>query len=150
MFLSDRNAVLESKLIDFDKIKIKCKTAEDELAESLKNEEILRNQLEREQEEIKTWKTSRDVSVQIAKVQGIESFCEEAWKKNKKKLDKDVVVDASTDEESTDNESYPSKQEDNLLKDKAHQLKDTTESDQVKLKKLNKKYGSVSKNFVTG
>ena len=36
------------------------------------------------------------------------------------------------------------------MKDKAHQLKETTDSEQIKLKKLNKKYGSVSKNFVTG
>ena len=56
VFLSDRNVVLESKLIEFDKIKIQCKTAEDELAELLKKEEILRNQLEREQEVIKAWK----------------------------------------------------------------------------------------------
>ena len=109
MFLSDGNVVLQSKLIEFDKMKIQCKSAEDELTELLKKEEILRNQLEQEQEVIKAWKTSRDVGVQIAKVQGIESFCEDSWKKNKMKLDKDAVVDASTDEESTDNESYPLK-----------------------------------------
>ena len=49
VFLSDRNALLESKLIEFDKVKIQCKTVEDELAESFKKIEILSNQLEREQ-----------------------------------------------------------------------------------------------------
>ena len=93
---------------------------------------------------------SRDVSVQIAKVQGIETFCEDSWKKNKMKMDKDAVVDASMDEGSTDNESHPLKQDDHPLKDKAHQLKETTDSEKIKLKKLNNKYGSVSKNFVKG
>ena len=52
----------------------------------IKKIKILSNQLEREQEVIKAWKTSRDVGVQIAKVQGIESFCEDSWKQNKMKM----------------------------------------------------------------
>ena len=49
-----------------------------------------------------------------------------------------------------ENESHPLKQDDHPLKNKAHQLKETTDSEQIKLKKINNKYGSVSKNFVTG
>ena len=70
--------------------------------------------------------------------------------KNKKKLDNDAVVDASTDEGSTDNESHPLKQDDHPLKNKAYQLKETTDSEKSKLEKLNNKYGSVTKNFVKG
>ncbi|KAL8100422.1 hypothetical protein AgCh_032618 [Apium graveolens] len=87
LFLSERNNVLESQFIDFEKLRIECKIAKEELTESLKKEEILKKQLDREQEVIKAWKISRDVHAQITKVQGIESFCDAAWKKNTKKLD---------------------------------------------------------------
>ena len=150
VFLSDRNAMLEDQLIELEKIKIKCLSVESELAESVEKVEILSNQLAHEQEVIKAWKTSREVTVQIAKVQGIESFCEDSWKKNKKKLNKDTIVDASTDEESTDTGNYPLKPNEHPLKDKAHQLNEATDSEKIKLEKLNKKYGSVSKNFVIG
>ena len=86
LFLSERNNVLESQFVEFEKLKIECKIAKEELTESLKKEEILKKQLEREQEVIKAWKTSRDVHAQITKVQGIESFCDASWKKNKGKL----------------------------------------------------------------
>ena len=79
--------MLESQFIDFKKLRIECKIAKEELTESLKKEEILKKQLEREQEVIKAWKTSRDVHAQITKVKGTESFCDEAWKKNKEKLE---------------------------------------------------------------
>ncbi|KAL8093464.1 hypothetical protein AgCh_035369 [Apium graveolens] len=120
LFLSDRNAVLEGKVIGLEKIKIKCLSVESELEESVKKVEILFKQLEREQDVIKAWKTSRDVSAQIVKVQGIESLCENAWKKNKKEVE--LIDGLSTDVESTDDESYPLKEEkEHPLK--AHQLK---------------------------
>ncbi|KAL8090553.1 hypothetical protein AgCh_039850 [Apium graveolens] len=116
LFLSDRNAMLEDK-----------------------------REREREQEVIKAWKTSRDVSAQIAKVQGIESFCETAWDKNKKKLE--LIDGLSADMESTDDESYPLKEEkEHSLK--VPQLKQADVSKSENLKKLNKKFGSTSKNFV--
>ena len=147
LFLSDINAVLEGKLIELEKIKIQCTTVENELAESVKKVEILSKQLEREQEVIKAWKTSRDVNAEIVKVQGIESFCENAWKKDKIKLE--PTYGQSTDVKSTDDESYPLKEEkEHPLKD--HQLKKANESKNVDLKILNKKYGSTSKNFVKG
>ena len=142
LFLSNRNTVLENKLIDLEKTKLHCISVENELAESLKKVEILSNQLEKEQEVIKAWKTSRDVSAQIAKVQGIESFCETAWDKNKKKLE--LIDGLSTDVESTDDESYPLKEEkEHPLK--AHQLK---QASNFKNKNLNKKNDSTLKNFV--
>ncbi|KAL8116897.1 hypothetical protein AgCh_023177 [Apium graveolens] len=67
LFLSDRNAVLENQVIELEKIKIKCLTVESELEEAVKKVEILSKQLESEQEVIKVWKTSRDVSAQIVK-----------------------------------------------------------------------------------
>ena len=112
--------MLEDQVIELEKIKLKCLTVESELEEAVKKVEILSKQLESEQEVIKAWKTYRDVSVQIAKVQGIESFCEDAWKKNKKELE--LIDGLSTDVESTDDESYPLKEEkEHPLK--AHQLK---------------------------
>ncbi|KAL8097252.1 hypothetical protein AgCh_030397 [Apium graveolens] len=55
------------------------------------------------------------VRAQIAKVQGIESFCENAWEKNKKKIE--LIDGLSTDVESMDDESHPLKEE------KEHPLK---------------------------
>ncbi|KAL8089335.1 hypothetical protein AgCh_038954 [Apium graveolens] len=109
------------------------------------NQKILRKQLEREQEVIKAWKSSRDV-------QGIESFCEEDWKKSKKKLDSSLVEGLSTDVDSTDNEDYPSKDKKVYpSKDKEPHLSSERKIvRKVKIAKLNEKYGSVSKNFVTG
>ncbi|KAL8125852.1 hypothetical protein AgCh_013232 [Apium graveolens] len=103
---------------------------------------VLEDQLESEQEVIKAWKTSRDVSVQIAKVQEIESFCEDAWKKNKKELE--LIDGLSTDVESTDDESYSLKEEkEHPLK--AHQLK---QASSFKNKNLNKMNDSTLKNFI--
>ena len=85
-------------------MRIECKTAKDELTESLKKEEILRKQLEREHKVIKAWKLSRDDHAQITKVQGIESFCNVAWKKSKEKLDSNLVEGLSTDVDSTDDQ----------------------------------------------
>ena len=55
LFLSERNNVLETQFVEFEKLNMECKIAKDELTESLKKEEILRKQLEREQEVIKAW-----------------------------------------------------------------------------------------------
>ena len=46
LFLSERNNVLESQFIEFEKLRIECKIAKDELSESLKKEKILKKQLE--------------------------------------------------------------------------------------------------------
>lgn len=53
LFLSERNTVLETQFVEFEKLKIECIIAKEELTESLKKEEILRKQLEREKELIK-------------------------------------------------------------------------------------------------
>ncbi|KAL8157708.1 hypothetical protein AgCh_002420 [Apium graveolens] len=162
---SDENETSSSsnldQVIELEKIKLKCLTVESELEEAVKKVEILSKQLESEQEVIKAWKTSRDVSVQIAKqevikawktsrdvsvqiakVQGIESFCENTWKKNKKELE--LIDGLLTDVESTDDESYPLKEEkEHPLND--HQLK---QASNFKNKNLNKKDDSTFKNFV--
>ncbi|KAL8098471.1 hypothetical protein AgCh_031291 [Apium graveolens] len=151
LFLSERNNVLESQFVEFEKLKIECRIAKEELTESLKKEEILKKQLDREQEVIKAWKISRDVHAQITKVQGIESFCDEAWKKNKEKLEP-ILVDGLLTDVSTDDENYPS---DNKM---CYPSNDKNPNPSVvskpiskaKLTKLNEKYGFVSKNFVSG
>ncbi|KAL8105024.1 hypothetical protein AgCh_028986 [Apium graveolens] len=125
--------------------------AKEELTESLKKEEILKKQLDREHEVIKAWKPSRDVHAQITKVQGIESFCDEAWKKNKEKLEP-ILVDGLLTDVSTDDEDYPS---DNKMcyssNDRnPHPSAVSKPISKAKLTKLNEKYGSVSKNFVSG
>ncbi|KAL8103102.1 hypothetical protein AgCh_027584 [Apium graveolens] len=70
------------------------------------------------------------------------------WKKDKKKLNQELVDGLSTDVKSTDDEAYP-------LNDKAHPLnietlplKDKKTINKGKLAKIKEKYGSVIKNFV--
>ena len=152
LFLSERNNMLESRFIEFEKLRIKCKIAKDELTESLKKEEILKKQLDREQEVIKAWKSSRDVHDQITKVQGIESFCDAAWKKSKEKLESNLVEGFLTDVDSTDDEDHPSdNQKDYPSSDKEpHPSAVSKPVSKAKLAKLNEKYGSVSKNFIPG
>ncbi|KAL8157615.1 hypothetical protein AgCh_002361 [Apium graveolens] len=91
-----------------DETKTSSSSNQDELTESLKKEEILKKQLEREHEVIKAWKIFRDVHAQITKVQGIESFYDAAWKRNKEKLESNLVEGLLTDVDSTDDESHPS------------------------------------------
>ena len=42
VFLSDRNYVLETQFIEFEKMKVECKTAKEDLLAILKREEILK------------------------------------------------------------------------------------------------------------
>ncbi|KAL8155756.1 hypothetical protein AgCh_000967 [Apium graveolens] len=134
-------AKVETQFVEFEKLKIEFKIAKDELTESLKKEEIFRKHLERVQVVIKPWKSSRNVSAQIAKVQGIESFYEDSWKKSKEKLDSELVEGLSTDVESTYDEVYLSKDKSNYaLKNKdAHSLKEQKPIRQAKLAILNGK-----------
>ncbi|KAL8102655.1 hypothetical protein AgCh_027252 [Apium graveolens] len=130
LFLSERNNVFESQFVEFEKLKIECRIAKEELTESLKKEEILKKQLDHEQEVIKAWKTSRDVHAQSTKVQGIESF----------------YVDSTDDEDypSDNKKCYPSNDKN------SHPSAISKPISKAKLTKLNDKYGSVSKNFVSG
>ncbi|KAL8124326.1 hypothetical protein AgCh_012105 [Apium graveolens] len=149
--ISERNNVLDTQFIEFEKLRIKCKIAKDELTESLKKEEILKKHLEREQEVIKAWKSSRDVHAQITKVQGIESFCDAVWKKSKEKLESNLVEGLLTDVDSTDDENHLSDNQKNYpSSDKEpHPSAVIKPVSKAKLAKLNEKYGSVSKNFVS-
>nr|XP_017250775.1 PREDICTED: uncharacterized protein LOC108221405 [Daucus carota subsp. sativus] len=135
--LVERNGKLETELIQMDKFKKSIEIAKDELLVVLKGEEILKKQLKREQEIIAKWKDSRNVLENMCSTQILEESTKNSWKKNKKLLnDCDLLVDSdhpSTDIPSMD-ESYPSK--------------DQTAVDESKLKKLDKKYGPINKNFV--
>ena len=57
---------------------------------------------------IKAWKSSIDVHAKIIKVQGIELFCDAAWKKSKEKFESNLVEGLLTDVDSMDDENYPS------------------------------------------
>ena len=135
--LVERNGKLETELIQMDKVKKSSELAKDELLAVLKREEILKKQLEREQEIIAKWKDSRNVLENMCSTQVLEESCKNSWKKNKKLLDEsDLLVDSDhplIDTQSTD-ESYP--------------LKNQTAVNDNKLKKLDKKYGPINKNFV--
>ncbi|KAL8119602.1 hypothetical protein AgCh_016923 [Apium graveolens] len=98
------------------------------------------------------YRSSRDVHVQITKVQGIESFCDAAWKKSKEKLDSNLVEGLFTDVDSTDDGNHPSdNQKDYPSRDKEpHPSVVSKPISKTKLVKLNEKYGSISKNFVPG
>ncbi|XP_063942640.1 uncharacterized protein LOC135150307 [Daucus carota subsp. sativus] len=135
--LAEKNGKLETELIQMDKFKKASELAKDELLAVLKREEILKKQLEREQEIIAKWKDSRNVLENMCSTQVLEETCKSAWRKNKKMLDEfDLLVDSDhplIDSQSMD-ESYPSKNQ--------------TAVDENKLKKLDKKYGPINKNFV--
>ena len=53
--LIERNANLESELLQLEKMKKDCKIARDKIVVVLKREEILKKKLEREQEIIERW-----------------------------------------------------------------------------------------------
>ncbi|XP_063939761.1 uncharacterized protein LOC135148464 [Daucus carota subsp. sativus] len=135
--LAEENGKLKTELIQMDKFKKASELAKDELLAVLKREEILKKQLEREQEIIAKWKDSRNVLEKMCSTQVLEETCKSVWRKNKKLLDEsDLVVDSDhplIDSQSMD-ESYPSKNQ--------------TAVDENKLKKLDKKYGPINKNFV--
>ncbi|KAL8115029.1 hypothetical protein AgCh_021744 [Apium graveolens] len=104
------------------------------------------------QEVIKAWKTSRDVHAQITKVQGIESFCDATWKKNKEKLESNLVVGLLKDVDSTDDEGHLSDNKKGYTSSDINPHPSTVSKpvSKSKLVKLNEKYGPVSKNFVPG
>ncbi|GBC54548.2 interaptin-like [Rhizophagus irregularis DAOM 181602=DAOM 197198] len=143
-FLSDRNSALEAQFIEFEKLKIECQTAKDDLLVVLKREEIIRKQLDKEQEIIAKWKSGRDVSTNIINMQGRETFVENEWKRNKKVLEISEI--SSSDENTDDDHQLKSK----ASTDESHQLNKNSSVDKKVLKKLNKKYGPVKKNFVKG
>ncbi|XP_063936110.1 uncharacterized protein LOC135147188 [Daucus carota subsp. sativus] len=143
-FLSDRNGVLETQFIEFEKLKIECQTSKDDLLAVLKREEIIRKQLDKEQEIIAKWKPGRDVSTNITNMQGRETFVENEWKRNKKALEISEI--SSSDENTDDDHQLKSK----ASTDESHQLNKNSSVDKKVLKKLNKKYGHVKKNFVKG
>ncbi|KAL8154983.1 hypothetical protein AgCh_000375 [Apium graveolens] len=101
---------------------------------------------------MEAWKSSRDVHAQITKVQGIEYFCDIDWKKNKEKLDSNLVEGLRTDVDSTNDENYPSNNQKNYPSrdNEPHPLSIRKPVSKAKLAKLNDKYGSVFKNFVPG
>ncbi|KAL8119671.1 hypothetical protein AgCh_016965 [Apium graveolens] len=125
----DMNYVNLALMAKSDETEVSSSRNQDELTESLKKEEILRKQLEREQEVIKAWKSSRD---------------------NKKKQDQELVDGLSKDVESADDEAYPIKDKAHPLKFDSHPLNEKKTINKGKLAKLNKKYGSITKNFVQG
>ncbi|KAK1395993.1 hypothetical protein POM88_005856 [Heracleum sosnowskyi] len=143
LFLSDRNVVLETHFIEFEKLKIDCQIAKNVLEAVLNREEILKNQLKKEHDVIARWNDSRNVATNIFKVQGMDTFCKESLNKDKKKLDV-VIEDLGADDASTDSD-HPLK--DNSSTDESPMLKHTTS---VSKEKLNKKYGPTNKNFVQG
>jgi hypothetical protein len=127
-----------------------------ELEKVLKREEILKTQLEKEQSLIAKWKDSRNVATNIINVQGMESFCEQSWKKNKEKLGY-VGETLESETESTNNNDHLLKVDmstectvsltDEPSTDQAVSL---TEKRKNELTRLNNKYGPVTKNFVQG
>ncbi|KAK1384154.1 hypothetical protein POM88_021889 [Heracleum sosnowskyi] len=154
LLLSDRNAMLEAQLIEFEKMRCVSRDAKKELEKVLEREEILKTQLEIEQSVIAKWKESRNVATNIINVQGMESFCEQSWKKNKEKLGyAGETLESET--ESTNNNDHLLKVDmstkcnvsltDEPSTDQAVSL---TEKRKEELTRLNNKYGPVTKNFV--
>nr|XP_017227740.1 PREDICTED: uncharacterized protein LOC108203354 [Daucus carota subsp. sativus] len=128
---------LETELIQLEKFTMASELAKDELLTILKRDEILKKQLEREQEIIAKWKDSTNVLENMCSTHVLEESCKNSWKKNKRLLeDSDVLLYSDhllIDIPSTD-ENCPSKNQ--------------IAVDEDKLKKLDKKYGPINKNFV--
>ncbi|XP_063936091.1 uncharacterized protein LOC135147168 [Daucus carota subsp. sativus] len=128
--LAERNGKLQTELTQMDKIKKSSELAKDELLAVLKREEILKKQLEREQEIFAKWKDSRNALKNMCSTQVLEESCKNSWRRDKKLLDEsDLLVDSDhplIDTQSTD-ESYP--------------LKNQTAVDDNKLRKLDKSMG---------
>ena len=78
--LVERNANLEPELLQLEKMKMDCKIVRDEIVVVLKREEILKRQLEREQEIIERWTVARDVIDNMATTQILEKKTKQAWK----------------------------------------------------------------------
>ncbi|KAK1397672.1 hypothetical protein POM88_007535 [Heracleum sosnowskyi] len=156
LLLSDRNAMLEAQLIEFEKMRCVSRDAKLELEKVLKREEILKTQLEIEQRLIAKWKDSRNVASNIINVQGMESFCEQSWKKNKEKLGY-FVETLESETESTNNNGHSLKVDTSTeciipLTDEPstdHAISMTKEKKE-ELTRLNNKYGPVTKNFSQG
>ncbi|XP_063948085.1 uncharacterized protein LOC135152181 [Daucus carota subsp. sativus] len=131
-----------------DRSKFKCfncgNAAKDDLLVVLKREEIIRKQFEKEQEIIAKWKSGRDVSTNIINMQGRETFVVNELKRDKKALE--ISEDNSSDENTDDDHQLKTK----ASTDESHQLSKNSSVDKKTLKKLNKKYGPVKKNFVKG
>ncbi|KAK1402487.1 hypothetical protein POM88_002092 [Heracleum sosnowskyi] len=142
-FLSDRNVVLETQFIEFEKMRLECQVAKDELLAVLKREEILKAQLAKEQETIARWTDSRNVATNIIKAQGVDTFYKESVGKEKEKLD----VENLGDDTSTDSD-YPLIG--NFSTDETCPKKCISSISKEKLEKLNKKYGPTNKTFVQG
>ncbi|KAK1385355.1 hypothetical protein POM88_023090 [Heracleum sosnowskyi] len=153
--LSDRNALLETQFAEFEKMRVECQVAKDDLLIVLKREESIKAQLAKEQETIARWTNSKNVATNIIKSQGVDTFYKESTRKDKKKLD----VESLGDDTSTDSK-HPL--EGNASTDSRHLLLDNTSTEVTcpkrctsnvshdRLEKLNKKYGPTSKNFVQG
>ncbi|KAK1364655.1 hypothetical protein POM88_040216 [Heracleum sosnowskyi] len=156
LLLSDRNAMLEAQLIEFEKMRCVSRDAKQELEKVLKREEILKTQLEIEQKVIAKWKDSRNVASNIINVQGMESFCKQSWKKNKEKLGyAGETLESET--ESTNNNDHMLKVDMSTeckvsLTDEpsTNQAVSLTQKKKEELTRLNNKYGHVTKNFVQG
>ncbi|KAK1401705.1 hypothetical protein POM88_001310 [Heracleum sosnowskyi] len=145
-----------STLIEFEKMRCVSRDAKQELEKVLKREEILKTQLEIEQRVIAKWKDSRNVASNIINVQGVESFCEQSWKKNKEKLGY-AVETLESESESTNNNDHLLKVDMSTeckvsLTDEpsTNQAVSLTEKRKEELTRLNNKYGPVTKNFVQG
>ncbi|KAK1369311.1 hypothetical protein POM88_035403 [Heracleum sosnowskyi] len=165
--LSDRNALLETQFIEFEKMRVECQVANDDLLTVLEREEILKAQLAKEQETIARWTDSRNVATNIIKAQGVDTFYKESARKDKKKLDvENLGDDTYTDSEHPLMGNTPTDSEHPLMgntpTDRKHPLMDNTSTEVAcpkkcassvsleKLEKLNKKYGPTNKKFVRG
>jgi hypothetical protein len=146
LLLSDRNAALEIQFLEFEKMRVDCKDAKNELGAVLKREQILREQLEKEQGIIAKFQSCRNIAQNIVEVQGIESFVKKTWTEKKKELEP-CLEDLETICESTDSD-HPLTDEPST--DERYPLTNKKSVSKRELKKLDSLYGPVAKNFVSG
>ena len=144
--LTERNSFLESELLELETFKKESRIAKEELVVVLKEKELFKKQLEKEQEIVARWKNSRDVVSNMHATKVIEERCISDWSSIKKELEVKeepiTVADQSIDSDHQMEDIPPT--------DESYQLKNQkVAKKKVSLDTLNEQYGPTSKNFVS-
>ena len=141
--LSERNSWLEGELVSMERLRIECQDSKNELVNSLKREESLREELTKEQDVIKSWNNSTRVTRSIIENRIKETFLDPSSSQEKKPVKGNQSTDncLSTDNSETD---YPSIKKSST--DNNYLLNKAKPTDKM-IKNMKEKYGG-TENFV--
>ncbi|MGI4673473.1 hypothetical protein ACR2XN_28820, partial [Klebsiella pneumoniae] len=104
VLLTERNALLETQFLDFERIKLDCQIAKDDLEAVLKREDGIKKQLDKELETMAKWVDSKNVATNIIKSHGVKILNHGYEEESSEKLDANSVSDSeSTDSDRSNN-----------------------------------------------